>query len=479
MPLRFEEYRAQDGYAWGQAIANGDVLPKELLACAVDRARAVNPGLNAITVWLEDFAEQLIEQLPPAGTNDGPGLRGVPFLLKDLYSFMAGTPQTNGSRLGVLTSAQFDSTLMARYRQAGLVVFGKTASPEMGLNVVSEPLRTGPCRNPWDHNHSPGGSSGGAAAAVASGIVPIAHASDGGGSIRIPASHCGLFGFKPSRGLVPTGPAIGEGWSGLATSNCISRSVRDTALLMDLTCAPEPGAPYASPRPASGFLAALDTPPKALRIAYMPKPIVDYPVSEPNTQAVQKTAELLTSLGHQVEPAAPNLDAARFGEAFMTIITANLANDLGAWRAAMGAGFKPELLETATRELAERGRHVKATDLLSAIQTMHRTGREIGRFFSDFDLVLSPTTAAPAPEIGYVNQDDSDVDRFLSRNLPYTAFTALFNAVGCPAASLPLHHSGNLPIGSMIAGPLGSDALILALSRQIEIASPWFDEVPN
>lgn len=473
--MDFAEYRSCDATALAQMVREGAIDAGTLLALARARAAEVAPSIGGLAVDDSAYALRQIEE----GLPEGP-FTGVPFLLKDLYAFLAGTHLTNGSRLVEGFVAPFDSTLVARLKAAGLVIFGKTASPEFGLNVTTEPALNGPARNPWSLAHSAGGSSGGAAAAVAAGIVPMAHASDGGGSIRIPASCCGLVGLKPSRARTPSGPHVGEGWNGLATGFVISRSVRDSALMLDAVAGPEPGDPYACPEPPARFARALESLPGRLRVAVMKQAPAGVPTHADCIEAVDAAARLLEALGHHVEEAAPELNGQELEEAMLTIVGANLPADLDGWSRTMQRPASGETLEPCTLALAERGRSVTGADLVRALQACQRAARAFGRLFTRYDVLLSPTMALPPPELGWLDQSMDDLDLFLDRQTEQIPFTPLYNMTGCPAISLPLHQSGaGLPIGVMFGAPLGADFRLLALAAQLERAAPWFDRVPD
>jgi len=472
--MKFEEYRSFDATGLAELLAGGEVTARELLELAEGRARALAQQINAVSVWDLEHAEASLA----AGLPEGP-FRGVPFLLKDLYAFLQGTRLTNGSRLTRDVVADFDTTFIGRARAAGLVVFGKTTTPEFGLNVVTEPVLHGPCRNPWDPDHSPGGSSGGAAAAVAAGIVPMAHATDGGGSTRIPASHCGLVGLKPSRARVPMGPLIAEAWSGLATGLVISRSLRDTARFLDAVHGPENGDFYVCPPPSAPFRESLERSPGKLRVALVERAPLGIPLHPEVKTALDRAAHLLEEMGHHIEEATIPLEGERMATAFLDVVSANCANDLEAWAVRLGRRLDKEHLERCTLALVEQGRKVSAVAYLRSLQTVQQAARAFGDMFRRFDLILSPVCAAPPPKIGEIDQNDLLPLRFLERNRPYVCFTSLYNASGCPAISLPLHVSTQgLPIGIMLGARLGGEELLLSVAGEIERAMPWFDRVP-
>ena len=472
--MNFAEYRRHDALALAALVAKGEVTAAELLALAQVRLAAVQERLRPLSLDETAFAEASLA----AGLPDGP-LTGVPFLLKDLFSFLPGTKLTNGCRLFGEQDCTFESTLIARFRAAGLVVFGKTASPELGVNVTTESVLHGPVRNPWDISRSAGGSSGGAAVAVASGIVPAAHASDGGGSIRIPASACGLVGLKPSRARNPTGPFIGEAWNGLACGHVLSRSVADTAAFLDATAGPEPGDPYACPPIDGSFMDAVARAPAALRIGLVTAAPGGIAVDPACIAASESVARKLEALGHNILPMDLGLDGEQVSRHMITVVAGNLANDLGSWQRQLDQVAGADTLEACTLALAERGRALGAAELAAAIGGMHQTARQFGRHFQNVDVILTPTLAMPPPKLGVIDQNMADLDRFLALNGALIPFTPLYNMTGCPAISLPLEHNADgLPIGVMLGAALGREDLLLGLAGQLEQAHPWFDRLP-
>jgi len=472
--MDFTDYRRHDAMGLAALVAAREVTATELLETALARLDAVQPRLRPLSLIETDFAEASLA----AGLPDGP-FTGVPFLLKDLFAFLPGTRLTNGSRLTAGMDCAFEATLIARFRAAGLVVFGKTASPEFGINITTESVLHGPVHNPWDPGLSPGGSSGGAAVAVASGILPVAHASDGGGAIRIPASACGLVGLKPSRARNPLGPLIGEAWNGLSGGHVLSRSVRDTAAMLDVTSGPEPGDPYACPAIDGTFLEAASRDPEPLRIALVTEAPGGFPVDPACVAATEAVALKLQRLGHHVTPTRLEIDGAVVAQLMGTIVAVNAANDLATWQQVLGRAADETTVESCTRLLAERGRAVPATDYAKAISGLHQTARRFARAFAAADLILSPTLAGPPPPLGVLDQNMADLDRFLALNAALIPFTPLYNITGCPAISLPLEHGPDgVPLGVMLGAPLGREDLLLSVAGQLERAHPWFDRVP-
>ncbi len=472
--MRFEEYRRLDAVALAQLVRKGEVVPRELLELAVARAEAVQPRLNIVSVWDLDLAERLLERARPQAP-----FWGVPFLVKDLHGFIEGTRCTNGSRLLASFQASHTSTFLARVVEAGWIPFAKTLTPEFGLNVVTEPVLHGPCRNPWNPSYSPGGSSGGAAAAVAAGVVPLAHATDGGGSIRIPASHTALLGLKPSRARTPAGPAVAEGWSGLSTGLAVARSLRDLAAFLDGVHGPESGAFYACPAPSGPFRAALARQLPRQRIALMLEPPADVPVAESVRNAVLAIARLLERMGHEVEPAAPALDGERFAEAFFTVVTVNAARDIMRFAEAVGRPPGEEVLERATLMMVEKGRATDAVTFLEALHTVQATARAMGELFERYQLLLSPVCAEPPPEIGWIDQNGAEVRAYLERTRPYVAFTSLHNASGCPSLSFPAgRDERGLPIGAMLTAPFGQEEQLFQIAAELDLELCFGDRQP-
>ena len=472
--LGFDEYRRFDGLALAELVRKREVSPRELLEVAIARAEAVDPRLGTITVEHFELARRATEGALPEGP-----FRGVPFLLKDLGIGLAGTITTEGSRFFRDARHAQDSTVVSRFRDAGLVVFGKTHSPEFGGSPSSESILHGTTRNPWDPSRSAGGSSGGSAAAVAAGVVPMAHATDGGGSIRIPASACGLFGLKPSRGRTPMGPAQYEGWGGLSCGHAVTRTVRDSAALLDAIQGPAPGDAYSPPRRDRPFLSEVSREPGRLRIALMLAPSLPIPVEAACRDAALAAARLCESLGHDVEEATPSLDVARLWTDYGRIVSTGVALKVARREAELGRAAGPEDLEPITRETVAAGRRTTGLEHAAARHTLHAASRAVGEFMGRYDVILSPTTAAIAPETGQLRLDRPQA-AFTPPATSASAFTALFNMTGQPAMSVPLGTSDTgFPIGVMFAGRLGEEDTLFRLAGQLERAAPWIDRVPS
>ena len=471
--MRFEEYRKHDAISLAALIAKRQVSAEEVLETAIARAEQVNPAINAIVHKQYEQARKTVA----AGFPEGP-LKGVPYLLKDLAFFKTGEPVSFGSSLFKDFVADHDTAYVTRCKNAGLVFIGRSSSPEFGLNPNTEPRLYGSCHNPWNLEYSPGGSSGGAAAAVSAGILPVAHATDGGGSIRIPAAQCGLFGLKPSRGRVSMAPDAGEGWGGLSAAHVVSRSVRDSALMLDRTAGLEPGDPYAAPTHERPFLEAVACPPRKLRIALMLKDHRGAKLHPECLEAVQHAAKLCVGLGHMVEEADPNLDMVALRPMNARISATNIARSFNMRWKALGREPNADDVEAVTWAVYQRGLKVSGVEYVEAIAAMHAAGRKMAAFLRSYDVILSTTVAGPPPKLGYFDQN-GDVQTFTERVTEYLSVTPLHNATGTPAMSVPLHWTADgLPVGVHFAGRYGEEATLLALAAELETAQPWFDHVP-
>ena len=469
------EFESFDMLGLAELVRGGEITPGELLDCAIERVESNNEALNAVTHVAQDIARAAIS----AGLPDGP-FAGVPYLLKDLYVLHQGMPTSNGSVGCAVPAARYHSTLTERLLASGLVIFGKTNTPEMGLNATTESAALGACRNPWDLSRSAGGSSGGAAAAVAARILPGAHATDGGGSIRIPASNCGLYGLKPTRARNPSGPDVGEGWSGLSTGHAVTRSVRDSAALLDATSGPAAGDPYVAPLPSQPFLAEVGAPVESLRIALWTEGLAGETVDEECVSAATEAAALLEELGHKVELRSPPIDMPKMREAMQSIIGANVAAAVQAAGTSRGRPVTMSEVEPATWALAEQGESMSGKAYAQAVVAIHAVGREMGRFFEQYDILSSPTLASPPLPLGTLSTGDDDPDAYFTRLADAIPFTPLFNVSGCPAASLPLHWTADgLPVGVQFGAGYGREDLLFRLSAQVEAAKPWFDRAPG
>ncbi len=467
---------SHDALGLAQLVRKRQVSPSELLDAAIARTEATNPRFNFMAQKHYDFARAEIAK----GLPKGP-FTGVPWLLKDLAAYIEGLPTEGGSRLNKGERGLFTTELVGRYRRAGLVVFGKTTTPEFGLTGTTESALSGATRNPWNPERIAGGSSGGAAAAVAAGVIPAAHATDGGGSIRIPASCCGLFGLKPSRGRMPMGPFRTEGWGGLSTPHAITRSVRDSAALMDATHGLEPGSRYGAPSADGSFLSQVGKHPGKLRIAYMPRPLSGSPVDPDCLAAVEAAAKLCESLGHHVEEAAPKLDAAAMGQASFVLIASSVAADVLDRAKSLGRELGPDLLEPITLAFIGYGRTTTGMDFARANNTLQGVAVAVAQFMARYDVILSPTLASPPLPIGQIGLSPGVAfEEWGRRTARFSPFTQLANFTGQPSMSVPLSQSQDgLPVGVMFTGRYGEEALLYRLAGQLEQASPWFDRRPR
>ncbi len=467
---------ARDATALAERVAAGEVSATELLEAALAAVEARNPAINAVVQMQEGVARRAIA----AGLPKGP-FRGVPFLLKDLGAEAVDYPGHNGSRLLRDTAWTRDSAIWQRIRATGVVCFGRTTSPEGGIGAATEAaVYGGPTRNPWNLDHTSGGSSGGAGAAVAAGIVAIAHGSDGGGSVRIPASSCGLYGFKPTRARLPDGPFVGEGWAGMAIDGFLTRSVRDTAAMLDACEGADLGAPYWAPPLGRGHMAAISRPPGGLRVGIVDTTFAGEPIDPEVAQAVRAAGQLLESLGHRVEPVTIRADVAGMMRAWTDIVAVGTA--LGIRRALKGRPLTDDLVEGVGRGAVAHAEGLHPTRYLEAVGAIHAFGREMAAVFepetgSGPDILLSATLAEPPARVGRFAHGTEDYlgYRMGSQGIfAYSPFCAIFNASGQPAASLPLGWSQDgLPIGVHLAAAFGRDEQLIALCAEIERAAPW------
>jgi amidase/6-aminohexanoate-cyclic-dimer hydrolase len=417
-------------------------------------------------------AHRLIQK----GLPQGP-FRGVPFLIKDFGLFYKGITTSFGSRLFRNFVPDHHSTIVKRYLQSGLVIFGKTNTPELGLTVTTEPELFGPCRNPWNLTCTCGGSSGGSAVAVASAMLPAAHASDGGGSIRIPASCCGLFGLKPTRGRIPMGgPDAGEGWAGMGTDHVVTRSVRDSAAFLDISSGPDLGDPYWAPPSPNSFLSEVGRSPGALRIAFTTKSPSGNPVHQDCISAVNSAVQLCAELGHLIEEAEPSYDDQEFQRATVVVIDSHTHSMLKEGEVLKGRDVVREDVEFATWKSAEAGRKITAAQYIQAIKTIHQTSRKIAHFFEDYDILLTPVLLQPPIPLGFLDTKSEDLSTYYQNLYSFYGFTKLFNGTGQPSMSVPLYWTNNnLPVGVQFTSRFGDDALLLRLAAQLEEARPWKD----
>jgi amidase len=463
--LPLPEYSDLDGLALGDLVRRRELRASELLDAAIARAERVNPALNAIVRRFDDIAHDLAGKAEACG---GP-FAGVPFLLKDIDGAMAGVATRMGSAFVPDAPAAADAHLVARMKQAGLVPFGKTNVSEYGLLPLAEARIYGPARNPWNPEHTPGGSSGGAAAAVAAGVVPLAHATDGGGSIRIPASCCGLVGLKPSRGRLSEAPA-GDWMNGMTAQHVVTRTVRDSAAALDACVGAVPGDPYAAPPRERPFLDATSDSPRRLRIAFTAD--ADWAgVHADCRDAVRHVARLCEALGHDVEEVPPPLSPDAVREPFLAVYAAGLAAAIDATALALRRAPTPECFEPSTWSFYERGRSIGAARYLISIAILQRVTRAFAQHFERFDLWLTPTLGTPPPRVGdpelVTDATHPAVQRFV-------LFNAVYNLSGQPAISLPLFwKAAGLPIGTTFGARFGGEDLLFRIAGQLEQAQPW------
>jgi amidase len=488
--MSFTEYPSYDALGLAELVRTGAVSAKELVETAIERIESLNPRLNAVIHRMFERGRREVD----AGLPEGP-FRGVPFLIKDLSLLVAGEPMRCGSRFLEGWTPDHDSELVIRFRRSGLVALGKTSTPELGLTPYTEPELFGPTRNPWNPERISGGSSGGSAAAVASRMVPIAGGGDGGGSIRIPASCCGLFGLKPTRGRTPTGPDRGELWQGCVVDHVLTRSVRDSAAALDAIAGPDVGAPYYMPAPERPYLEESRTPTARLRIAVTTQPMLGREVHPECVAAVTRTVELLHSLGHTVEEATPEFDGKAFARNFMLMVAGECRGDIE--EAARLSGRTPHAskFEPTTWALGLLGRSISAADFVAATRALQMDARRIGRFFTGYDLLLTPTVSTPPPPVGSLQPSARDravlsmlgrmnagklldmmgmLDEAAGEAFEFTPWTPVFNVTGQPAMSVPLEwNAEGLPIGLHFVGRFGDEATLFRLAAQLESAKPW------
>ncbi|MBI3529046.1 MAG: amidase [Betaproteobacteria bacterium] len=470
----FAEYEQYDALGLADLVRCKEVTPDELLEAAIGRVEARNPAVNAVTMKLYDYGRKAIAD----GLPDGP-FRGVPFLMKDLTSPVAGVRMTRGSRFFVDTPpSPADSEHVKRLKRAGLVIFGRTNTCELGLSLTCEPQLHGPTRNPWNVAYISGGSSGGAAAAVASRMLPMAHASDGFGSIRAPAACCGLVGLKPTRSRNTFAPFSGEGLGGVSTEHAVTLSIRDSAALLDATRGAGPGDPYVAPLPAGSYLKEAGTNPGKLKIAWTAAAPNGAKVDPECLRLLAKTVKLCADLGHHVEERDPEIDRAAVVPTFLTLASANTVVNLAGHPTA-GRPAREGEVERITWLTAKMGENISAPDYVRATQTAHRLGRQMAAFHADWDVLLTPGLSSPAAKLGWLDMMMNDVNEYWHRVFTFSPFTVWFNLTGQPGLMLPLDQSaGGLPLAVQLVGRFGDEATLIRLGAQLEAARPWFDRKP-
>lgn len=498
MTAAFDEYERFDAVGLAALVRSGQVGAAELVEAAIARIEARNPALNAVIVPMYEQAREAAQRHSGAGL-----LAGVPLLVKDLLADVEGVPTGSGNRLLRGIPWPRDSEIVRRLRAAGMVLLGKTNTPEFGLTPYTEPETYGPTRNPWDPSRTPGGSSGGSAAAVAAGMVPVATGGDGGGSIRIPASCCGLFGLKVSRGRTPSGPDRGELWHGFANEHVLTRSVRDSAALLDAIAGDDVGAPYSAPPAPHSFLREADAQPGNLRIAFSDRPLIgpsSTPVHDDCREAFARTVTLLGELGHELVEDAPRVDGEACAADFLTVLAAHTRAVIE-WTAQLaGRRVSSADFELTSYTLGLLGRAIPASDYALAVDRLQLVAREVAAFFERYPVLLTPTLAGPPIEIGALQPVPSEraamrsinavgagwllrllrvTKTMAAKNFAWIPYTPLFNVTGQPAMSVPLHwNAAGLPIGVQFVGRFGDEATLLRLAGQLERARPWADRRP-
>jgi Asp-tRNA(Asn)/Glu-tRNA(Gln) amidotransferase A subunit family amidase len=470
----FAEYENYDALGLAALVRRREVTAEELLEAAIARVEGRNATVNAVVMRLYDYGRQAIA----AGLPEGP-FTGVPFLLKDLSAALAGVPTTRACRFFADAVPPEDSEQVKRLKRAGLVIFGKTNTCELGLSLTCEPQFYGPTCNPWDPGRISGGSSGGAAAAVGARMLPLAHGSDGFGSIRVPAACCGVVGLKPTRGRNTMAPYAGEGLGGLSTEHALSLTVRDSAALLDATAGPGPGDPYTVPPPAGPFLEACGANPGRLRIALTTTTPNGAPVTSEYGRILQETAQLCATLGHYVETADPAIDRAAVIPTFLTLMAANTAVNLSSHPTA-GRTARQDEVEKVTWASAQMATRISSPDYVRATQTAHRLGRQMAAFHTHYDVLLTPALAMLPPQLGWIDMMLDDVEEYWRRVFTFSPFTVWFNLTGQPAIVLPLGHTaGGLPLAVQLVARYGDEATLFRLAAQLEAAQPWFDRKPG
>lgn len=492
--MTFEEYRKYDALGLAELIKKGEVTPNELLDIAISRLEEVNPKTNAVIHKLYDFAKESITHIDKEAV-----FSGVPFLMKDVGTHLKGTPMNFGCKGYEGYVSHEDSIVTTLIKKSGLVTFAKTNTPEFGLTPYTEPKLHGPTRNPWNLEHSAGGSSGGSASGVAAGVSPLATANDGGGSIRIPASCCGLFGLKPSRGRVSLGNMVSESWQGAVMENCVSRTVRDSAAYLDAIQGHGPGEPYIVSKPERSYLEETKTEPGRLKIAYSTEHSLGHDMDPECVKAIEETVTLLKELGHEVTEVKNPWDKNDLKVSFTTILFGEVAAELHELGQYLGRKVTQKDVEINTWSMALLGNTFKASDFAIAKRQWGVLSRKIGLFHNDFDIMLTPTNASRPPKIGqHLNTSGEDrlastinslglgkllksqADKIAEKTFDYIPFTPIANMTGQPSMSVPLYWSeDNLPVGVMFTGRMGEDNILYRLAAQLEKTKPWFDKIPQ
>lgn len=493
--MALSDYAKYDALALADLLRRREVTSLELVEEAIERVERVQPRINAFVARLYDRAREEAQR-PLA---DAP-FAGVPIVIKDLVQSVEGAPYTRGSRMYAHAVGTVDSELMRRYRKAGLIFVAKTNTPEFGLTPFTEPLLHGPARNPWNTDHTTGGSSGGSGAAVAAGVVPMGHGGDGGGSIRIPASCCGMFGMKPTRARTPAGTDAAEGWMGLALDHAITRTVRDSAALLDASRGHAMGDPYDAPPVERPYLEEVSRDPGKLRIALCKRPLLPADPHADVLAAADDAARLLSSLGHRVEEATPPIDPEAAAMDLLTIVAVSMAMDIEGAEQELGRTAGKDDLELTSRVVGLLGRQFSAMQLERARRNVHALGRTMAKFFERYDVLLTPTLGLPPPRIGTLQPHGIEkmlqelvvdrglspvlripglIEKIASKTYGFIPWTSLANVTGLPSMSVPLFwNAQGLPVGTMYTGRFGDEATLFRLAAQLEQARPWRDRRP-
>ena len=492
--MAFSDYGKYDGLGLAELIRKKKVSPGELVEEAISRIETHNPKINAVVHKLYERARTAAKGKLP----DGP-FQGVPFLIKDLHATLEGLPTSHGTKLWKNVPAKITTEIVKRWEASGAIVVGRTNTPEFGLLPYTESDTLGPALNPWDTTRSPGGSSGGSGAAVAARMVPLASGGDGGGSIRIPSSACGIFGLKPTRGRTPTGPVIGESWSGFDIDHVLTRSVRDSAAMLDATQGADVGAPYIIPE-AGPFLKEVGRKPGKLKIAFSTKPMLGKSVHADCIKGVEETVALLKDLGHEVVEDAPVVNGEEFSYRFLTILAGQIRADIEEAAEAAGKKVSMDDFDITTFGTGLFGTILKASDYARAMRYLQSVSREIGRFFEGYDALLTPVLSQPPGKIGALKPSASEQSQIkliartgatwileamnvirplAAQTYEFIPWTPVFNVTGQPAMSVPLHwNEAGLPIGMHFISKWGDEATLFRLAGQLEKAKPWFDKAP-
>lgn len=467
-----QDYTSYDAIGLAELVSTGNVSAQELVFEALERAHIAQDSYNCFSAIWDEFANTQLNDADLTGP-----FAGVPFAVKDLNMPVSGLSLTNGSRSFSGSICQADGELVQRFKKAGLILIGQTTSPEFGLTSTTESKLYGATTNPWNTAKTSGGSSGGASSTVAAGVMPMAHASDGGGSIRIPAACTGLFGMKPSRGRIPMGPDRTEGWNGLSTSFAVSRSVRDSAALMDAVHGLEPAARYTAPVPAASFLSATQHDPQSLKVAVWAFQPTGGDLHPEAIEGVDRTRRLLESLGHTTKVVADPFDREALGKAQLTAISGNIASVITHREAVRGSKITEDDVETVTWRMFELGKSMPAMMMADADSAFMTAALVLHQLFETYDVVLAPTITRPPDDIGVLSLSPSNFDDYAQAVTSFASHCGVFNQTGAPAMSVPLHWTkDNLPLGMMFGAPYGREDLLFSLAAQLERAQPWFNK---